>query len=112
MSNKETNWKKFNSNQRNFFALWTKTEEIGKCSFIYDKEFYDDILFNHLENIKLDKLKNNDEIFEYIKKSEKLKINPCVFISPLTELDDLKNLLIKIGFKQSDKILVMRISEV
>ena len=108
MSNKETNWKKFNSNQRNFFALWTKTEEIGKCNFIYDKEFYDDILFNHLENIKLDKLKNNDEIFEYIKKSEKLKINPCVFISPLTEPDNLKNLLIKIGFKQSDKILVMR----
>ena len=55
---KSDKWKKFDSNQRNFFSLWAKTEKIGKSHFIYDKEFYDDILFNHLENINLDKRRN------------------------------------------------------
>ena len=105
---KSDKWKKFDSNQRNFFSLCAKTEKIGKSHFIYDKEFYDDILFNHLENINLDKRRNNDEIFDYIKKSEKLKINPCIFISPLTKPDNLKTSLTKIGFKKSDKILVMK----
>ena len=100
-------WSSLEENEEEFFSLWSDKIGFRDGVLFYNKRFSDDPLFNHLTHIVSDSDSIEELIEESIVMYRSKCIRPCVYISPLSEPKDIKEILFKKGFQLQDKMAIM-----